>query len=96
MTGHCPHYGEPVMLVPISTLVASECQACSCDARPALIGPDDAPAEPRTSRVPDSVQRSVDPAATAIVDASNGHPEEEPEYSTRFGGEPTVTRSSNR
>ena len=96
MTGHCPHCGEPVMLVPIGTIIAIEEKGCSCDARPALIGPDDASTEPRTPRVPGSVQRSVDPAATAIVDASNGHPEEEPDYSTRFGGESTATPHSNR
>ena len=96
MTGHCPNCGEPVTLVSISTLVTGELQACPCDAEPELIGPDDAPVEPRTPRVPGSVQRSVDPVATAIVDANNGHPEEEPEYSTRFGGEPTATPHSNR
>ena len=96
MTGHCPHCGEPVMLVPIGTIVAMEQKVCSCDVQPALIGPDDAPAEPRISRVPDSVQRSVDPAATAIADASDGHPEEAPEYSTRIAGEPTATPHSNR
>ena len=84
------------MLVPIGTIVVIEQKGCSCDARPALIGPDDAPAEPRTSRVPDSVQRSVDPAATAIAYASDRHSEGNPEYSTRFGGEPTATPHSNR
>jgi len=30
------------MLVPIGTIIAIEEKGCSCDARPALIGPDDA------------------------------------------------------
>ena len=96
MTGHCLSCGEPVTLVSISTLVTGELQACLCDVEPELIGPDDAPVEPHTSRVPDSVQRSVDPAATSIVDTSDRHSEENPEYSTRFGGESTATPHSNR
>ena len=84
------------MLDPIGAIVAMEQKVCSCDAQPALIGPDDAPTEPHLVRVPDSVQRSFDPAATAIADASDGYPEEAPEYSTRFGGEPTATPHSNR
>ena len=96
MTGHCPHCGEPVMLVPIGTLIAIEQKGCSCDACPALIGPDDASTEPRTPRVPGSVPRSADPAATAIAYASDRHSEENPEYSTRFGGESTATPHSNR
>ncbi len=84
------------MLVPIGILAAIKQKGCSCDATPELIGPDDAPTEPRTPRVSDSVQHSVDPAATAIADASDGHPEEAPEYSTRFASEPTATPHSNR
>jgi hypothetical protein len=84
------------MLVPIGTIIAIEQKGCSCDARPALIGPDDAPPEPRTRHVPDSVQHSIDPAATSIVDTSDGHLEENPEYSTRFAGEPTASPHSNR
>jgi hypothetical protein len=84
------------MLVPIGTIIVIEQKGCSCDARPALIGPDDASTEPRTPRVPASVQRSVDPAATAIVDTSDGHPEEDPAYSTPSGGESTASPHSNR
>ncbi|MEF8976917.1 MAG: hypothetical protein V5A21_11895 [Halapricum sp.] len=84
------------MLVPIGTIIAIEQKGCSCDASPALIGPDDTPAEPRTPRVPDSVQCSADPVATAIVDASDRHLEEDSEYSTRFGGESIATPHSNR
>jgi hypothetical protein len=96
MTDHCPHCGEPVILVPIGTLVAIEQKGCSCDARPALIGPDDTPTEPRTPRVPDFVHRSVDPAARAIANANDGRSAEDHEYSTRFAGEPTATPHSNR
>lgn len=35
-----PHCGEPVRLVPITTLVAGA-KACPCDVGPDLIGPDD-------------------------------------------------------
>ena len=34
VTGHCPHCGEPVMLVPISPLVAGALHGCPCDAEP--------------------------------------------------------------
>jgi hypothetical protein len=52
MTGHCPHCGEPVMLVPISTLVASERQARSCDVQPEPAGPVDHLPERQPSPVP--------------------------------------------
>ena len=97
MTGHCPHYGEPVMLVPISTLVASERQACSCDAQPDLVGPDDPLPERQPSRLPEPLRRDQDIVAAAIKEIP-GEPilDESSEHSARSPGEPTATRSSNR
>jgi hypothetical protein len=73
-----------------------EQKVCSCDARPALIGPDDAPTEPHLVRFPDSSQHIEGPAVTAIADTSDSYADEELEYSPRFAGEPTATHHSNR
>jgi len=97
MTGHCPHCGEPVMLVPISTLVASERQACSCDVQPDLVGPDDPLPERQPSRLPDLLRRDQDIVAAAIEDIPGETIlDESSEHSARSPGEPTATRSSNR
>jgi hypothetical protein len=97
MTGHCPHCGEPVVLVPISTLVASERHACSCDVQPALVGPDDPLPERQLSRLPEPPRRDQDIVASAI-DAVPGETilDESSEHSARSPGEPTATRSNNR
>jgi hypothetical protein len=97
MTGHCPDCSDPVMLVPISTLVASERQACSCDVQPDLVGPDDPLPERQPSRLPEPLRRDQDIVATAI----EGIPDESildesSEHSARSPGEPTATRSNNR
>lgn len=84
------------MLVPIGIIVAMEQKVCSCDARPALIGPDDAPTEPHLVRFPETSPHSDGPAATAIADASDSYVDKESEYSPRFAGEPTATSHSNR
>ena len=63
------------MWVPISTLVASERQACSCDVRPDLVGPDDPLPERQPSRSPEPLRRNqallwgviVAPLGTQIV-----------------------------
>ena len=41
VTAHCPHCGEPVTLVSISTLVTREVQACGCGVDPEPVGPSD-------------------------------------------------------
>lgn len=84
------------MLVPIGTIVAVEQKVCSSDARPALIGPDDAPTEPNLVRFPESSRHIKGPAVTAIADASDSYVDEESEYSTRLAGGPTATSHSNR
>jgi hypothetical protein len=97
MTGHCPHCGEPVMLVPISTLVASERQVCSCDVQPDLVGPDDPFPERQPSRLPDPLRRDQDAVAAAIEEIPGETIlDESSEHSARSPGEPTATRSSNR
>ena len=97
MTGHFPHCGEPVMLMPISTLVASERQACSCDVQPDLVGPDDPLPERQPSRSPEPLRRDQDIVATAIEEISGETIlDESSEHSARSPGEPTATRSNNR
>ena len=97
MTGHCPHCGEPVMLVPISTLVASERQACSCDVQPDLVGPVDPLPERQPSRLPESLYRDQDIVATAIEEIPGETIlDESSEHSARSPGELTATRSNNR
>ena len=97
MMGHCPHYGGPVMLVPISFLVVSKCQDCSCYVQPDLVDPDDPLPERQSSRLPEPLRRDRDVVASVI----EGIPEESildesSEHSARSPGEPTATRSSNR
>ena len=85
------------MLVPISTLVASERQACSCDVQPDLVGPDDPLPERQSSRLPGSLHYDQDIVATAIEEISGETIlDESSEHSARSPGEPTATRSSNR
>ena len=92
MTGYCPNCVEPVVLVPISVLVASECQACSCDVQPDPVGPDDPLPERQPSRLPEPLRRDQDIVASAI----EGIPgesilDESSEHSARSSGEPTAT-----
>jgi hypothetical protein len=97
MTGHCPHCGEPVMLVPISTLVASERQACSCDVQPDLVGPDDPLPERQPSRLPEPLRRDQDIVASAIEEIPGETIlDESSEHSARSPGEPTATGTSNQ
>ena len=97
MTGHCPHCGEPVVLVFINTLVASERQACSCDVQPDPIGPDDPLPERQPPRFPEPLRRDQDIVASAIKEiAGESILDESSEHSARSPGEPTATRSSNR
>jgi hypothetical protein len=93
VTGHCPNCGEPVTLVPISTLVSGALQACPCDAEPEPIGPEDVGFEHRPSRFSEQVQRS-DVKLAAAHDESPLP--ERTEYSARYTGELNVNLTSNR
>ena len=85
------------MLVPISTLVASERQACSCDVQPDLVGPDDPHPERQPLRLPEPLRRDQDIVAAAIEGISDENIlDESSEHSARSPGEPTATRSNNR
>jgi hypothetical protein len=93
VTGHCPNCGEPVTLVPISTLVAGELQACPCDVEPEPIGPQDTSYERRPSRFSEQAQRTdVKPAAAH----DESHLPERTEYSARYTGELNANSTSNR
>ena len=97
MTGHCPNCGEPVTLVPISTFVAGELQACPCDAEPELIGPEDASVGHPSSRFFEQVLRTdVELAAALDEPLDESHFREHIEYSTRFAGESNAASTSNR
>jgi hypothetical protein len=85
------------MLVPISTFVASERQACSFDVQPDLVAPHDPLPERQPSRLPEHLRCDHDIVLTAI----EGIPDEpildeSSEHSARSPGEPTATRSNNR
>ena len=85
------------MLVPISTLVASERQACSCDVQPDLVGPDDPLPERQPSRLPEPLRRDQDIVASAIEEIPGETIlDESSEHSARSPGEPTATGSSNQ
>ena len=97
MTGHCPHCGEPVMLVPISTLVAGELQACPCDAEPEPIGPEDSSLDRHPSRFTDPIQwADVERAAGLDGPLDETHLRARREYSARSAGETNAASTSNR
>ena len=96
VTCHCPHCGEPVRLVSITTLVAGEVQGCHCPTEPDLLGPDDEQGclTPIDSLAVTDMETTLD-AAGAAFESVCGLPDKD-ERSPRSTGEPTATRFSNR
>ena len=96
MTCHCPHCGEPVRLVPITTLVAGEVQGCHCPTEPDLLGTDDDQGclPPTDSLAATDLKTTLDETGTAFESVRGLHDKDE--RSPRSTGESTATRSSNR
>lgn len=71
VTGHCPHCGEPVRLVPVTRLVAGALSGCACDVHPDLVGPDDG-VERHPSRFAEPLQRAAESNALDDPPDSDG------------------------